>query len=187
MALALDAAGAALILGAIVLGIAIWRIATRPVIGQAIDPGVAAALLLGAALLLLAVPALYAVQAATTGGLGLVAHGLLTVGLLLFVIVAATPLIHPSLGVSTIEHPVVFGLGIALALGLLLTGIVTFQAAVLPPSAAVLLLGAMAGFAFVFFVAEFLPPVAGQVGTALCGSLLAASLAWLGVAMLQRA
>lgn len=52
-------------------------------------------------------------------------------------------------------------LGIALTLGLLLTGISTFQAGVLPRPAAVLLLAATAGFFFVFFVAEFLPAPAG--------------------------
>jgi hypothetical protein len=56
----------------------------------------------------------------------------------------------------------VFGLGIALTLGLLLAGLVTFQASVLPRPGAALLLSAMAGFAFVFFVAEVLPPAAGQ-------------------------
>ena len=44
----------------------------------------------------------------------------------------------------------------------------------------------MAGFAFVFFVAEFLPPAFGQVGTALCGTLLAIALAWFGVALVER-
>ena len=56
---------------------------------------------------------------------------------------------------------------------------------VLPRVAAVLLLGAMAGFAFVFFVAEFLPPLAGQIGTAVFGALLMASFAWIGVAIWQ--
>ena len=38
----------------------------------------------------------------------------------------------------------------------------------------------MAGFFFNFFIAEFLPPLAGQVGTALFGILLALSLTWIG-------
>ena len=187
MPLALDLAGLALIGGAVAAGIAMLRIAVRPVVGQALSPDAAGLLLLSAALLLLAMPAVYAVQAHATGVPGLVAHVLLSTGLLLFVIVAATPLVYPSIGVSTIEHPVVFGLGIALTLGLVLTGIVTLQAGVLPAPAAGLLLGAMAGFAFVFFVAEFLPPAAGQIGTAVCGSLLAAALAWMGVALWRHA
>ena len=177
--------GLALIAGAMTLGLAILRISTRPVVGQALGSDVAALLLLSAALLLLGAPALYAVQATTTGVGGLVAHVLLSLGLLLPVLVAATPLLYPSLGVSTIEHPVVFGLGIALTLGLLLTALVTFQASVLPRPAAALLLGAMAGFAFVFFVAEFLPPAAGQVGTALFGVLLTLGLGWLGLGVWQ--
>ena len=75
---------------------------------------------------------------------------------------------------------------IALTLGLLLTGIATFQADVFPRPAAVLLLGAMAGFLFVFFVAEFLPPAAGQLGTATFGVLLALGFAWIGVALWLR-
>jgi hypothetical protein len=180
-------AGLALIAGAVAAGIAMLRIAVRPVVGQALSPDASALLLLAAALLLLAMPAVYAVQSSETGVPGLAAHALLSTGLLLFVIVAATPLLYPSIGVSTIEHPVVFGLGIALTLGLVLTGIVTLQAGVLPAPAAGLLLGAMAGFAFVFFVAEFLPPLAGQIGTAVCGALLAAALGWIGVALWRHA
>ena len=185
MSAAIASGGLALVAGAATLGLAILRISTRPVVGQAFGSDVAALLLLSSAFLLLGAPALYAVQAAATGVGGLVAYVLLTVGLLLPVIVASTPLLYPSLGVSTIEHPIVFGLGIALTLGLLLTGIVTFQASVLPRPAAGLLLGAMAGFAFVFFVAEFLPPAAGQAGTAVFGVLLALGFGWLGIAVWQ--
>lgn len=185
MSAAIPAGGLALVAGAAMLGLAILRISTRPVVGQAIEPDVAALLLVSSTLLLLGAPALYAVQAPATGIGGLVAHVLLSAGLLLLVVVAATPLLYPSLGVSTIEHPIVFGLGIAFTLGLLLTGVVTFQAGVLPRPAAVLVLGAMAGFAFVFFVAEFLPPTAGQAGTAVFGVLLALGLGWLGLAVWQ--
>jgi hypothetical protein len=48
-------------------------------------------------------------------------------------------------------------------------------------------LAAMAGFFFVFFVAEFLPPAAGQAGTAIFGMLLALGFAWIGLAMWQHA
>jgi zinc transporter ZupT len=85
--------------------------------------------------------------------------------------------------VATGEHPVVFALGIALTVGLLLTAIVTFQADVLPRPAAALLLAATAGFFFVFFVAEFLPPAAGQIGSAVFGAMLALGFAWIGVAL----
>jgi hypothetical protein len=128
---------------------------------------------------------MYVVQADATGALGLVAHALLSLGLLLLVLVAATPLLQPSVNGPIGEHPLLFCLGIALTLGLLLTGIVTFQADVFPRPAAILLLGAMAGFFFVFFVAEFLPPAAGQLGTAFFGVLLALAFAWIGVALWQ--
>jgi hypothetical protein len=129
---------------------------------------------------------MYAAQADAAGALGLVGHALLSIGLLLLVVVAATPLLHASLNTPSGEHPLVFVLGIALTLGLLLTGMATFQANVFPRPAAILLLAAMAGFFFVFFVAEFLPPVAGQFGSALFGILLALGFAWIGVALWLR-
>ena len=186
MDLALHLGGVALIGGAIALGVACVMIATRPVVGQALGPDVAALLIASAGLLLLGVPAMYAVQAAATGAPGLAAHVLLVVGLLLLVIVSATPLIYPSVGVSTIEHPLVFGLGLALVIGLLLTGAVTLKAGVFPRPAAGLILAAMTGFFFVFFVAEFLPAAAGQAGTAIFGVLLALGFAWIGLAIWQR-
>lgn len=187
MELALQLGGLAVIGGAIALGVACVLIATRPVVGQALGPNVAALLIVSAGLLLLGLPAVHAVQAEATGALGLAAHALLVVGLLLLVIVSATPVLYPSVDVSTIEHPLVFGLGIALVLGLLLTGVVTLQAGVLPRPAAGLVLAAMAGFFFVFFVAEFLPPAAGQAGTAIFGVLLALAFAWIGLAIWQHA
>jgi hypothetical protein len=78
---------------------------------------------------------------------------------------------------------VVFLLGIALTLGLLLTGIATIRAGIFPRGAGILLLAAMAGFFFVFFVAEFLPPMAGQLGSAIFGALLAFSLIWIGISL----
>ena len=173
--------------GSAALGLGLVLVSSRPVIGQAIAPDVAAILLLATALLILALPAQFAVQANRTGALGLAGHVLLTAGLLLPVLVVATPLLHPLGDAGTGEHPLVFGLGLALAVGLLLTGVATFQAEVLPRPAAVLLLAATAGFFFVFFVAEFLPPAAGQAGTAVFGVLLSLGFAWIGLALWQRA
>lgn len=76
--------------GAVALAMAIGLISLRPVVGQSISPSVAALLLLSAALLLLSLPAMYAVQADNVGVIGLVAHALLATGLLLPVVVAAT-------------------------------------------------------------------------------------------------
>jgi hypothetical protein len=180
---AIQWAGPVLIAGSIALALAIVRISTRPVIGQMLAPDAAALLLIAAVLLLLAFPAVYAFQAEAVGALGLVAHVLLSIGLVLLVVVAATPVLHPSLNAPAGEHPLVFVLGIALAIGLLLTGVVTFQAGVFPRPAAGLVLAAMVLFAFAFFVAEFLPPIAGQVSSALFGILLAAGFGWMGVAL----
>jgi hypothetical protein len=179
-------AGLVLLGGALTLGVAIVLISLRPVVGQIVSPDVAVLLLSSAALLLLSLPAMYAVQADEVGAPGLIAHALLATGLLLLVVVAATPLLQPSLGLPTGEHPILFVLGIALTIGLLLTGITTFQAGVLPRPAAALLLAATAGFFFVFFVAEFLPAAAGQVGSAVFGILLALGFGWIGWAMWLR-
>jgi len=178
--------GPVLVCGALVLGLAISLISLRPVVNQPFSPAVAALILASAALLLLALPGMYAAQADAAGTVGLVGHALLMAGLLLPVVVAATPLLHPSVTEASGENAVVFGLGIALTLGLLLTAIATFQADVFPRPAAVLLLAATAGFFFVFFVAEFLPSAAGQVGSAFFGILLAAGFAWIGMALWLR-
>jgi len=186
MSTAIHWGGLVLIGGSVTLGVAIVLISLRPVVGQAIPPDVAALLLCSVALLLLSLPAMYAVQAEAVGTLGLVGHVLLSIGLLLPVVVAATPLLHPDLALPAGEHPIVFALGIALTLGLLLTAVETLQAHVLPLPAAALLMAATAGFFFVFFVAEFLPAAVGQVGSAAFGILLALGFAWAGAAMWLR-
>jgi hypothetical protein len=178
--------GPVLVGGAIAFGAAVVLISSRPVIGAVLSPDVATLLLVAAAMLFLSLPAVYVLQADAAGILGLVGHSLLVTGLLLLVVLAATPLLHPSVNAPTGEHPIVFGLGIALTLGLLLTGIATFQADVFPRPAAILLLAAMVGFFFVFFVAEFLPPAAGQIGSAVFGVLLALGFAWIGAALWLR-
>jgi hypothetical protein len=153
------------------------------VIGQPLSPGASLLLLLSAVFLLLSLPAMYARQSNTAGWLGLTGYALLQTGILVLVVVAATPILYPTLKTATAENLVVFLLGIALTLGLLLTGIATIRAGVFPRWSGILLLAAMAGFFFVFFVAEFLPPAAGQAGSALFGILLSLALAWIGISL----
>jgi hypothetical protein len=176
-------AGPVLVIGAIGLGLTIVLISRQPVIGMSMGQAVAPLALCSVALLLLSLPAVYAVQAQPAGAIGLVGHALLSIGLLLVVVVASTPILYPAISVPSGEHALLFALGIALTVGLLLTAIATFQAGVFPRPAADLLLAATAGFFFVFFVAEFLPPMAGQLGSALFGVLLAIGFAWMGVAL----
>jgi hypothetical protein len=183
---AIHLAGLMLIGGALASGVGILLVSLRPVVGQALAPDVALLVLCSAALLILGLPAMYVVQADEAGSLGLAGHALLSTGLLLLVLVAATPLLHPSLNAPTGEHPLVFVLGIALTLGLLMTGVATYQADVLPRPAAAALVAATVGFFFVFFVAEFLPPAAGQIGLAIFGVVLAVAFAWIGVALWLR-
>ena len=175
--------GALLIVGAVLLGTAIVTISLKPVMTQVFSPGVSLLMLLSSIALLLSLPAMYARQANAAGWLGLVGHGLLQAGIVLLVVLAATPLLYPSLKPVPGENAVSFVLGIALTLGLLLTGIATVRADVYPRWAGILLLAAMAGFFFDFFVAEFLPPITGQIGSAVFGILLALALAWMGAAL----
>lgn len=178
--------GPLLSVGGLAFGLTIFLIARQPVVGMSMSPTVAVLAIASTAVLLLSLPAVYAVHAESAGAIGLAGHALLSTGLLLVVVVAAMPILHPTLEAPTGEHPLLFILGIALVLGLLLTAIATFQAGVFPRPAALLLLGATAGFFFVFFVAEFLPPAAGQIGSGLFGVLLGIGLAWMGLELWVR-
>jgi uncharacterized membrane protein YecN with MAPEG domain len=174
--------GILLIVGAVLLGAAIVILSLKPVMNRPFSPSISL-LLLSAILLLLSLPAVYARQANAAGWLGLTGHALLQTGILLLVVMAATPILYPSLELAPGENLFVFLLGIALTLGLLLTGIASIRAEVFPRWAGILPLGATAGFFFDFFIAEFLPPMTGQMGSAIFGVLLAFALAWMGIAL----
>jgi hypothetical protein len=175
--------GILMVVGAALLGSAIIAVSVKPVIDQPLSPGVSRLLLLAAIALLLSLPAMYARQANAAGWLGLAGQILLQAGVLLLVVLSAPVLLYPALRLTPGENLVVFLLGIALTLGLLLTGIATIRAGIFPSGAGILLLAAMAGFFFDFFIAEFLPPAAGQLGSAIFGVLLALSFAWIGAAL----
>ena len=166
--------------GTALLGAAIVMLSFRPVINQVFSRPVNVLLLLSSILFLLSLPGMYARHAASAGWPGLTGHALLQTGFVLILVLGAAPLMYPSLNQAPGESLVAFVLGIALTLGLLLTGIATLQAGVYPRWSGILLLAATAGFFFDFFIAEFLPPVAGQVGNATFGVLLALALAWVG-------
>jgi predicted membrane channel-forming protein YqfA (hemolysin III family) len=173
--------GILLIAGAALLGIAIVTISLKPVTDQPLSPSASLILFLASLLLLLSLPAMYARQANAAGWLGLAGHALLQSGVVFLVMISATPILYPSFNETPGESAVAFMLGIALTLGLLLTGVATIRAEVFPRWAGILLLLAMAGFFFDFFVAEFLPPIAGQIGSAAFGVVLALAFAWIGV------
>ena len=175
--------GILLVVGAALLGAAVAIISLKPVINQPLSPGVSLLMLLSSIFLLLSLPAMYARQADAAGWLGLMGYALLQTGMLLPVVLAATPILYPSLKTASGENMVVFLLGIALTLGLLLTGIATIRADVFPRWAGILLLVATAGFFFVFFIAEFLPPVTGQMGSVIFSFLLALALAGIGISL----
>lgn len=175
--------GILLAVGAALLGVAIVIVSLKPVMNQIFSPRISLLFLISSIFLLLSLPAMYARQADAAGWLGLVGYSLLQTGILLLVLLAATPILFPSFQTAPGENLVVFLLGIALTLGLLLTGIATIRADVFPRWTGILLLVAMAGFFFDFFIAEFLPPLAGQMGSAFFGALLAFALAWIGIAL----
>jgi hypothetical protein len=99
------------------------------------------------------------------------------------VLLAAPALLFPTLNPRLSDDVVLFVLALALTGGLLATGVATLRAGVFPRGAPILVLAGMAGFAFGFFVSEFLPPIVGQVTTAALGIVLAAGFGWMGVAL----
>lgn len=176
--------GIGLIVGAALLGAAIILVSFIPVVNQPFPQHVNLLFLLSAILLLLSLPATYARQAQAAGWLGLMSYVLLQTGILLLVLVAAPSLLYPSRNLILSENLVLFLLGIALTLGLLLTGIATIQAKIYPRGTGIMLLVATVGFFFDFFLAEYLPRVAGQIGSAFFGALLALALVWIGNGLL---
>jgi hypothetical protein len=181
--LAIRWSGLLLILGSLGTGASIALMSMRPEINQALSPGLAGLMLASATLFLLALPAMQVVQADRAGALGLVAHALLATGLLLLVLVAGLPIADEGFSGAYAENGAFFVFGIALTLGLLLTGVATFRAAVFPRGAGVVILVATAGFFFAFFVAENLPPIWLQIGTSAFAMLLALGFAWVGLAL----
>ncbi len=173
--------GLALVAGALLMGAAIAMVSLR-LPGQLPTPLVSTMLLVASILIMLALPGMYARQSEAAGWLGLVGHVLLEVGIVIVVVYAAAPLFNPAVkGLG--ESVAAFLLGIALLLSLVLTAIATLRAGVYPRWSGILLLAAGVGFLFDFFVAEYFPPIAGQLGGAIFGMLFALALAWIGVSI----
>jgi hypothetical protein len=181
--MALRLGGIVLMVGAALLGAAIVLVSFVPVVNQPFPPHISVLFLLASICLLLSLPAMYTRQAQTAGWLGLIGHALLGTGILLLVLVAGPFLLYPTRNLIISENLVLFLLGIALVLGLLLTGIATVRAKVYPRGAGIVWLAATAGFFFDFFVAEYLPRVTGQIGSAFFGVLLGLAMVWIGTAL----
>ena len=126
---------------------------------------------------------MYARQANAAGWLGLIGYALLQTGMLLFIVTPAPSLLYAGFNRPFENSITGFLLGIALTLGLLITGIATLRAGIYPRWASILLLIGMAGFFFSFFIAEWLPHLAGQVVSILMGIVLVLSLVWIGFFM----
>lgn len=178
--------GLLLIIGATLLVAALFISLSAPEITQQL-PLLANALMFPASiLLLLSLPAMYARQADSAGWLGLIGHALLQIGILLFVVVSGPPLLYSSFDLPFENSITAFFLGNALSLGLLITAIATLRAGVFPRWASILLLIGTAGFFFSFFIAEWLPRIAGQVIGVITDIPLGLGLAWIGFSMWKR-
>lgn len=175
--------GLGLIIGAVLLGIGIIKVSFNPVENQQFPPDVNVLFLIASILLLISFPGMYARQANSTGWLGLAGYILLQAGMVLIVMIASAPLLYPSIKDAPGESIFAFSLGIALTLGLLLTGIAAIRGGAFPLWSGILLILATIGFFFVFFIAEYLPSVGGQVGSAMFGVLLSLAFGWIGLSM----
>lgn len=175
--------GVVLIAGAALLTISIVMISSKPVMDRAFSTRESLLLFLAGLALLISLPAMYVKQSAASGLPGLTGYAMLQAGMVFFVSIAAPRLLYPSFNEPLGESPLAFLLGIALVMGFLATGIGVLQAGVFPRASGILILAATAGFFFVFFIAEFLPPITGQVGSAIFAVLLGAAFAWIGVSL----
>jgi len=184
--------GLVLAAGAVLLALALISISLIPVAGQILTPAVSWLLLLAAILLSISLPGVYLKQgdAPRLGEIPqgklwvwllLAGHLLMQAGLLFFVIMAAPALTFPGLKLPFSQSATASLLGFALFAGLVLTGMASQRAGVFLRWQAALLLAAAAGFFLAFFIAGFLPPIFGQVVTALLGIVLAVALAGMGI------
>jgi hypothetical protein len=178
----LRGSGLALTAGALFVGVVIVSTAFQ---AQNQPPTllVSTLLLVASILIVLSLPAMYARQAEAAGWPGLVGHVLLEVGLLPIVVYAAAPMFYPQIHGTPEPNTGGLVLGTALMLGLPLTAIATLRAGVYPRWSGILLLAASVGMAFAFVMADALPPIAGQLGYIIFGTLFASGFAWMGIAI----
>jgi hypothetical protein len=141
-------------------------------------------LFLGALLLSLSLPGMYAFHARAAGWLGLAGHVLLSAGILLVLFFGAAPLLLPGF-TGFGESVTAFTLGNSAIVGFLLTAIAMLRARVYPRWAGILMLVTGGLFFFSFIVAELLPPLAGKIGNALLGLLLLGTFSWIGLTLLR--
>jgi hypothetical protein len=180
--IAVRSSGLVLLAGALFMGAAIV-FAALPAQTGAATPLVRINLFASSILLILALPGIYARQSEATGWLGLLGHVLLEAGMVPVLVYAAAPTLYPQINTPFEGGPSIIALllGTAWLVGFGLTGIATLRAGVYPRWPGILLLAAGAGLLFVFSIGEGLPPIVGQVGTAICGIALVAAFAWIGL------
>ncbi len=175
--------GLLLIVGAALHGVGRVILSFTPELRQPLPPLANLLLFLSALVLLLSLPAMYARQAHAAGWSGLLGHALLQMGIVLILVATSPPLLYSAFDRPFEDSLTALLLGLALILGLLITGLATLRAGVYPKGAGILMLVATVGSFFGFFIAELLPRGAGQVGDLITGILLALALAWIGLSM----
>ena len=176
--------GILLIGGAALLAISIFIISSRPVMNRSFSLTESLLPFLAGLLLIISLPAMYSAQSAASGLPGLIGYASLQAGMLFLVAIAAPRLLFPSFNQPLGESVTAFLLGIAFVIGLFATGIGVLQAGVFPRASGFLILAATVGFFFTFFIAEFLPAVAGQVGSVIFAVLLGLAFAWIGLSLM---
>jgi hypothetical protein len=174
--------GLALAAGALLVGAGTVSVAFQGP-NQLPTPLASTLLLVSSILIMLALPGMYARQSETAGWLGLLGYVLLQVGMVPIVVYAGAPLFYLQIQGTPVPSTGALVLGTALMLGLPLTAIATLRAGVYPHWSGILLLAASVGMVFAFVVADALPPIAGQLGSAIWGTLFASGLAWIGISL----
>ncbi len=178
--------GSFLILGSYLFGMAIVAVSLNLAGNGSKSLLFDISLMLSSILLVLSIPGMYFIQAREAGWLGLAGYLLLQIGILLPLVAVSPHLRFPTYNPPGGDNPVDGLLALALALGLLLTGLATIRAGFFPRWAGILLLGSTAGFFFAFFISENLPGPVGQVVNILFSILLMLGFAWIGVDMINK-
>ena len=168
-AVSLRLSGAALTLGALLMGTGIAITSTN--VEQITTAWVAAVFLLGSILTMLALPGIYARQAKAAGWLGLAGHVLLATGFVLLIFYGALALLEPNVrGIpDTVTASLLF---LALFAGLVMTSIATLRAGVYPRLVGFLLVAACVLLPLATF-SDMLPVVSFVSLGALVGAVLA--------------
>ena len=172
--------GFILMVGAVLITASIVMSSSRPIVNQRLTSTESLLLFFGATAFLCSLPALYSAHSAAAGSLGFFGFLSLQAGVVFFVATAAPPIFFPPFNEPPGQTPAALLLGTAFIVGLGATATSVLQAKILPRPTGLLMWATTAALLYEFFIAEFLPPVAGQVGAAVFGVLTGITFGWIG-------